>query len=317
MTNLTLPIFTDPEAARAHLEALYWPNGPICPHCGTVAEATRINGKSHRPGMYQCNACRKPFSITVGTVMERSHVPLNKWVLAFHLMAASKKGISAHQLMRMLGLGSYRTAWFMAHRIREAMAPGADAGPIGGEGKIVETDETEISPSRKSRPRKRSLNMKIVSLVERGGRVRSRNISKLDRSMTRTVRNVVKQELDPASTLHTDGAVWYAMQPPLAAKHESVDHSRGEYVRYENVFSFPEGEQHVVHTNSAEGHFSIFKRGLVGTYQIISEQHLHRYLAEFDFRMSNRARLGVNDTMRAEKAMKAAVGKRLMYRNPD
>ena len=309
MTNLTLPIFTDPDAARAHLEALYWPNGPICPHCGTVAEATRVNGKSHRPGMYQCNACRKPFSVTVGTVMERSHVPLNKWVLGFHLMAASKKGVSAHQLMRMLGLGSYRTAWFMAHRIREAMAPTADAGPIGGEGKIVETDETEISLSRKSRPRNRAQNPKIVSLVERGGRVRSRSITKLDRSMTRSVRAVVQQEIDPASTLHTDGARWYAMQPALAAKHEAVDHNK-EYVRY------PRHEE-PVHTNSAEGYFSIFKRGLVGTYQIMSEQHLHRYLAEFDFRMSNRARLGVNDTMRAEKAMKAAVGKRLMYRQPD
>ncbi len=305
MTNLTLPIFTDPDKARAHLEALHWPNGPICPHCGVVNEATLVKGKSHRPGMYQCNACREPFSVTVRTVMEKSHIPLNKWVLGFHLMAASKKGISAHQLHRMLGI-TYKSAWFMAHRIREAMAPGADAGPMGGEGKIVETDETEISPSRKSRPRKRSQNMKIVSLIERGGRVRSRNITKLDRSMTRTVRAVVKQELDPASRLHTDGAVWYAMQPPLAAKHESVDHSKGEYVRYPF-----DGEP--VHSNSAEGYFSIFKRGLVATYQIMSEQHLHRYLAEFDFRMSTRTRLVVNDEMRAARAIMGATGKRLTY----
>jgi len=137
MTNLTLPIFTDPEKAREHLEALHWPNGPVCPHCGTVDEATLVQGKSHRAGMYQCNACREPFTVTVGTVMEKSHIPLNKWVLGFHLMAASKKGISAHQLMRMLGLGSYRSAWFMAHRIREAMGPAKGAGPLGGKGKVV------------------------------------------------------------------------------------------------------------------------------------------------------------------------------------
>lgn len=307
MTNLTLPIFTDPEAARAHLEALYWPNGPICPHCGVVGEATRVNGKSHRPGMHQCNACRKPFSITVGTVMERSHVPLNKWVLAFHLMAASKKGISAHQLMRMLGLGSYRTAWFMAHRIREAMAPASDAGPVGGEGQIVEVDETELGKSVKSRLRK-TRNKKFVALVERGGRVRSRNITSLQRSKTHDLREVLKQEVDPKSEMHTDSASWYKSGVP-AAKHRTVNHAN-EYVRKGR-----DGES--IHVNSAEGYFSIFKRGLVGTYQIMSEQHLQRYLHEFDFRMSNRARLGIDDTMRAALAMKGAVGKRLTYRNPD
>jgi transposase-like protein len=311
--DLTNPIFTNEAAALDHMEADRWPNGATCPLCGSD-NVLKMGGKT-QAGMWMCNGCRGKFTVRTGTVFERSHIPLHKWLLATHLLASSKKGISAHQLHRMLGI-TYKSAWFMAHRIREAMAPTADAGPMGGEGKIVETDETEISPSRKSRPRKRSLNMKIVSLVERGGRVRSRNISKLDRSMTRTVRNVVKQELDPASTLHTDGAVWYAMHPPLAAKHESVDHSKGEYVRYENVFSFPEGEQHVVHTNSAEGYFSIFKCGLVGTYQIMSEQHLHRYLAEFDFRMSNRARLGVTDDMRAARILKGAEGKRLTYRQP-
>jgi hypothetical protein len=193
----------------------------------------------------------------------------------------------------------------MAHRIRLAMEDGS-LSPIGGEGMIVETDETEISPSRKSRPRNRSLNMKFVALVERGGRVRSRNISKLDRSMTRTVRAVVQQELDPASTLHTDGAAWYAMLPALAAKHEAVDHGK-EYVRYP-LDSEP------VHTNSAEGYFSIFKRGLVGTYQHMSEEHLHRYLAEFDFRMSNRVRLGVDDEARTTRAVRGVSGKRLTYR---
>src|SRR5437868_8973228 len=162
MTDLTLPIFTDPEAARVHLEKLHWPNGPVCPHCRAVDEATLVQGKSHRHGMYQCNACREPFSVTVGTVMEKSHIPLNKWVLGFHLMAASKKGISAHQLMRMLGIGSYRTAWFMAMRIREAMAPAKEIEPLGGTGKVVEADETELSPSHKSKKRPRSRNKKFV-----------------------------------------------------------------------------------------------------------------------------------------------------------
>src|SRR5215469_10567531 len=167
MTNLTLPIFTDADKAREHLETLHWPNGPICPRCGVINEATLIQGKSHRPGLYQCNACREPFTVTVGTVMENSHIPLNKWVLGFHLMASSKKGIPAHQLHRMLGI-TYKSAWFMAHRIREAMAPDLEPTKIGGGGMIVEADETELSPSRKSKkPKSRRSNKKFVSLIER------------------------------------------------------------------------------------------------------------------------------------------------------
>jgi transposase-like protein len=222
-------------------------------------------------------------------------------------MAASKKGMSAHQLMRMLGLGSYRTAWFMAHRIREAMAPAPDAAPLGGAGKVIEADETELSPSWKSKKRPRSRNKKFVSLVERGGKVRSVVI---DGGASRAaLRAAIEKHVRTESTLHTDGAPAYrqaGLPAPFGymAQHEAVDHNK-TYVR--------KGRTGVVHTNSAEGYFSLFKRGLVGTYQHIGEQHLPRYLAEFDFRQNNRVRLGVNDTMRAERAMKAARGKRLTY----
>jgi transposase-like protein len=305
MTNLTLPIFTDPEAARKHFEALLWPNGPICPRCGTLGEATLMKGKTTRPGLYQCNACYEPFSVTVGTVMERSHIPLNKWALGFHLMAASKKGISAHQLMRMLGLGSYRSAWFMAHRIREAMAPAEGSEPpLGGSGKIVEGDDTELAPSHKTRApgrAQRSKNQKFMTLVERGGRAKS---IVLNEKNAKIIGIATMGVIDRTSTLHSDGGKGYRSVVP-ADQHEVVIH-KDEYAR--------DGETGRVHTNTAEGFFSIFKRGLVGTYQHMDARHLHRYLAEFDFRMSNRAKLGVNDTMRAELAIKGAEGKRLMYR---
>jgi hypothetical protein len=240
--------------------------------------------------------------------MESSHIPLTKWALAFRLMASSKKGISAHQLHRTLGI-TYKSAWFMAHRIREAMAPGVDV--IGGPDKIVEADETELGKSPKSRKRgeKRSRkdNKKFVSLVERGGRVRSRVITGADKPISVDIHNALFNDLHRASILHTDGAQHYKFTG-AAAPHESVDHNKA-YVR-----TTPEGVK--VHCNSAEGYFSIFKRGLVGTYQHMSEQHLPRYLAEFDFRMSNRIRLGVDDTMRTERAIKGAVGKRLTYRQP-
>lgn len=299
MMNLTLPIFADADKAREHLESIRWPDGPICPHCGVVDEATLVQGKSHRPGLYQCNACREPFSVTVGTVMESSHIPLNKWVLGFHLMASSKKGVSAHQLHRMLGV-TYKSAWFMAHRIREAMAPALDAGPVGGEGMIVEADETEISPSRKSRRRPRNQNKKVISLIERGGRVRS---IRIDSTNVETIRPILTANVHKDSRLMTDTAAQYKKRRMGFEQHEMVNHSAGEYVRDD------------AHVNSAEGFFSVFKRGLVGTYQHMSEQHLHRYLAEFDFRASNRAALGVSDEVRAARAIKGTAGKRLTYRD--
>ena len=307
MTDLTSPMFTNEAAAVAHMEQDRWPNGVICPLCG-ADNVTKMRGKT-QAGMFQCNGCRDKFTVRTGTVFERSHIPLHKWLLATHLMASSKKGISAHQLMRMLGLGSYRTAWFMAHRIRLAMEPGATAAPIGGAGVVVEADETEISFSRKTKktPERttRANRKRFVALVERNGRVRSKVITGKGESIEKQVVKALKANLDPMSTLHTDGAHHYR-RSYASAKHEEVNHERGEYARTDES-----GER--VHTNSAEGYFSIFKRGLVGTYQHMSEQHFHRYLAEFDFRMSNRVKLGVNDAERANRILKGAEGKRLTY----
>jgi transposase-like protein len=312
MTNLTLPIFTDADKAREHLEAIHWPEGPICPHCGVVDEATLVQGKSHRPGMYQCNACREPFSVTVGTVMESSKIPLNKWVLGFHLMAASKKGISAHQLHRMLGI-TYKSAWFMAHRIREAMAP-AHNTPMGGEGQVIEADELYIAKAPLERSKTKTdgkpfiaKGMKgtsnkhvVVALIERNGGGRSFHIrSGMDKAtMNALIANFVRKETD----LHTDESRLYGDAKQFVAKHETIRHRDGEYARGN------------VNTNSAEGHFGVFTRGLVGTYQHMSEQHLQRYLNEFDFRRNTRSALGIEDADRAARMMKGAVGKRLTYR---
>jgi transposase-like protein len=303
--NLKAKIYNDENAARKHLERIQWPEGPVCPHCGVINEATLLEGKSTRPGVYKCRPCQKPFSVTVGTVFERSHISLTKWLLATELLTASKKDISSHQLSRMLGV-TYKTAWFMTHRIREAMTPVAgQEPPMGGDGFVVEVDETEISPSRKSRPRKRADNMKFVTLVERDGRVRSKTLTgKGPGAIGTQVRAMIRDNTDETSTLHTDGAQHFETSWPLAQR-ETVNHNK-EFVRWT--------EDGPVHVNSAEGFFSIFKRGLVGTYQHMSEQHLSRYLAEFDFRMSNRAKLGIDDNMRAEIALQGINGKRLTYR---
>jgi transposase-like protein len=301
--NLSNPIYTDADKARAHLEALLWPNGPVCPHCGVIGNAVALNGESTRPGVYKCRDCRQPFSVTVGTVFERSKIPLNKWLLATHLLASSKKGISSHQIHRTLGV-TYKTAWFMTHRIREAMAPAKGAPQIGGEGKTVEVDETYLAKSPKTRkPRGTKLNAKpaiaVMSLVERGGNIRSLVLDH------RNIRGALLQHLDERSRLVTDGAQSYKFVMPTPAQHESVDHSKFEWARGD------------VHTNTAEGFFSIFKRGLVGTYQHMDKKHLNRYLAEFDFRQNNRAKLGVSDARRAEIALQGIGGKRLTYRSPN
>ncbi len=308
-TNLTDPIFHNEEAARAHFEAIRWPEGkPVCPHCGTVGENTLVKGKSHRPGMYQCNACLKPFTVTVGSVMEASHLPLTKWALAFHLMASSKKGVSAHQLMRMLGLGSYRTAWFLAHRVREAMAD-RDPEPLGGKGKTVEVDETYIGKpdmvfvNGKGWVHKRgtSTKRKVLTMVERGGRAVSVKVEDLT---IPTIKRVLGAHVVLDSTLNTDEAQFYKKPGKNFFAHEAVNHGSGEYARGETT------------TNTVEGFFGIFKRGMVGVYQHCGEQHLQAYLHEFDFRYSNRAALGVNDTERADRAIKGAAGKRLTYQQP-
>ena len=305
--SLNDKIYTDADAAREHLEKLLWPEGPVCPKCGVINEATAMKGKTTRPGLYQCNACREPFTVTVGTVYERSHIPLNKWLLATFLLASSKKGISAHQLMRMLDIGSYRTAWFMAHRIRKAMAPAEGSEPpLGGRGKVVEADETYIGKadgkSRKKAWGGMGHKMKVVSLVERGGQVRSKRVKDATKL---TIKDILKANVHPESILHTDGSQIYT-DTGLVKKHETVDHSIGYVGIGQN------GRK--VHTNTLEGFFSIFKRGMVGTYQHCGEQHLDRYLAEFDFRANNRIALGVDDAMRADKALQGITGKRLTYR---
>jgi transposase-like protein len=301
--NLTAPIFHDETKARAHLEAIRWPNGPICPHCGEAEKVYRVTGKSARPGLIHCNGCDGQFTVTTGGVMESSKIPLTKWAMGFYLYAGSKKGFSAHQLHRQLGV-TYKSAWFMAHRIREAMGPAkGDSGPMGGPGEVVEVDETEISPSRKTRVkggRARWKNKKFVALVERDGQVRSAVID----GGAMQLRNEVRKHLHPEATLHTDMA---NSLRAIVENHERVDHSK-EYVR--------QGKRSKVHTNTAEGYFSLFKRGLVGTYQHISPAHLQRYLNEFDFRMNNRSKLGVDDATRAARAIKGAEGKRLTYQRP-
>lgn len=301
--NLNDPIFTDEAKARTYFESIRWPNGPVCPHCGGMERVYRLEGTSHRPGLIHCNDCDGSFTVTTGGVMESSHIPLTKWALAFRLMAASKKGISAHQLHRMLGI-TYKTAWFMAHRVREAMGlPPASRGTVGGHGKIVEADETELARSRKTRVKggkHRSKNRGFVALVERDGKVRS---AVLDGRDMMEVRKIVRENLHPDSILHTDGAQFYKALMP-AGQHEAVDHNK-MFARDSNAGR--------VHTNTAEGYFSLFKRGLVGTYQHISPAHLPRYLAEFDFRMNNRVSLGVNDDVRTERAVRGAEGKRLRY----
>jgi transposase-like protein len=310
--DLTDPTFNNEEVARAHFEASRWPNGPICPHCGVVDEATELKGKSTRPGVYNCRACDKPFTATIGTIFERSHIPMHKWLLAIHLMSASKKGISAHQLWRMLGFGSYRTAWFMAHRIRESMRElhPEDAGSLGGEGKTVEIDETFVGGLEKNKHRSKRQHVgtggagkeAVFSLVERGGKVRSHHVPTVTAA---TLRPILTAQVHEATFVMTDEGATAKSLGRGFVKHGMVNHSIGEYVRGE------------IHTNTIEGYFSIFKRGINGVYHHVSQQHLKRYLAEFDFRYNERAALNVTDSERAEKVLRGTVGKRVTYQGTD
>ena len=304
---MALPrIYTDENVAREHLESLLWPDGPICPHCGSIDQATRLQGKSTRPGLLKCRECEKPFSVTVGTVFERSKIKLHQWVYASHLLTSSKKGISSHQLSRMLGV-TYKTAWFMAHRIREAMRP-KEFTPVGGAGQTVEMDETIIGfqegttkEAKRNRIADQFRNV-VLSVVTRGGGARSWHV---DGTTLGTLIPIIRTNISRESNLMTDQASWYKGIGKEFASHGSVDHSIKEYVRGE------------ITTNTVEGYFSIFKRGMKGVYQHCSEKHLHRYLSEFDFRYSNRIALGVDDAMRADKALQGITGKRLTYRRPD
>lgn len=316
--SLSDPRFVNVDAARAWLESQRWADGRVCPHCGNADQARikALAGKAHRPGVYQCNECREQFTVTVGTVMERSKIPLNKWVLAMHLMTASKKGMSAHQLHRMLGV-TYKTAWFLAHRIREAMRPlPGSQDPMGGEGKVVEADETYFGKVQKATPsvqRKGRPYVKggktgpagkraVVALVERGGTVRSFHPAVADKV---SVVAIVKDNIARESKLFTDESRLYYGLSAHFGEHSTVKHSAGEYVRGD------------IHSNTVENYFSVFKRGMKGIYQHCGEKHLHRYLAEFDFRYNTRTKLGYSDYARSVELAKGVTGKRLTYRRVD
>jgi transposase-like protein len=303
--NLQNPIFTDEAKAREWLEARIWPNGTVCPHCGNADKAriTAMHGKVHRAGLYQCNEpeCREQFTVTVGTVFERSKIPLTKWLAALFLLCCSKKGMSTHQMHRMLGI-SYKSTWFMTHRLREAMRSG-DLAPMGGAGSIVEADETFIGRKEGSIKRRgHGHKNAVLSLVDRkSGQVRSFHVDSVGAA---ELVPIVRANVAKETAMMTDEWSGYFSLGDHFASHESVSHKADEYVRGE------------VSTNTIEGYFSIFKRGMKGVYQHCSEKHLHRYLAEFDFRYNNRARLGVDDMQRAEKLAKGIAGKRLTYRRP-
>ncbi len=296
--DLQSPAFTNEIAAREAIEAVLWPHGPVCPRCGSFDRIGKVDGKSARPGLHYCGECKRQFTVTVGTIFERSKVPLSKWWLAIHLMASSKKGMSAHQLHRMLDV-HYQTAWFMMHRLREAMRSG-DLAPMGGPGTIIEIDETFIG-NKADMPKHRGFAHKhaVLSLVERGGKVRSFHVAG---TTAAHLVPILRANIAKETAVMTDDAGQYAHLGKEFASHEFVNHSAGEYGRGD------------VHTNTIEGFYSIFKRGMTGVYQHCSEKHLHRYVAEFDFRYSNRIALGTSDAERAERLAKGAAGRRLTYR---
>jgi len=287
-SDFSNPIFHDEDKARAWLEARLWPEGPICPKCGVVGEATLMQGKTTRAGLYQCNACREPFTVTVGTLYERSHVPLHKWLGATHLMMASKKGISALQISRMIGV-TYKTAWFLCHRIRESLRE-TNPGLLGGEGQIVEADETYVGGKDKNKHASKrqhragpSWKEPIVSLVERGGRVRSTHVADVN---AKTLRSVLFTQLHPRSVVMTDTSLVYKKLGGTFPAHEMVNHSM------------------------------ILKRGVIGTFHHVSAQHLKRYVGEFDYRYNTRTALGYSDMDRFVASFPGIVGKRLTYRRP-
>lgn len=290
----------DEAAAYAWVEARLWPNGPVCPHCGGVERISKMQGKSTRIGAYKCYQCRKPFTVKVGTVFEDSHVPMHLWMQAIYLMCSSKKGVSSNQLHRTLGV-TLKTAWFMSHRLREAMRPPGDLAPMGGAGGVVEADETFIGRKEGSTKRRgHGHKNAVLSLVDRDSKqVRSFHV---DGTSAADVMPIIRRNVAKETAMMTDEGGHYSRLGSDFARHETVNHKSDEYVRGD------------AHTNTVEGYFSIFKRGMKGIYQHCSEKHLHRYLAEFDFRYGNRIRLGVDDVERTERAVKGIVGKRLTYR---
>ncbi len=303
MCDLTAPYFQDKDKAREHLESLRWPNGPFCPHCGASDKPPmKLKGEKCRTGLYKCSEyqCRKQFTVTVGTVFERSKVPLNKWLMAVHLMCASKKGMSAHQIHRMIGV-TYKTAWFMCHRIREAMQD--DGFPLGGNGGTVEADETfwgNNKPKGQKKGRGYHHKMKVLSLIDRSGRKRS---FKVEHVNANTLKPYLEQHIHADTNLMTDEASAYTLIGRSFMTHGIVRHSQGQYA---------DGK---INTNSAESSFSLLKRGLRGIFHHVGEQHLQRYVTEFDFRWNFRLKNGFDDKERADVLLSQIGGRRLLYRD--
>lgn len=313
-TGLLASQYQDEDAARKHIEATRWPDGPVCPHCGVINEATKLepreNGKTHvRKGVYQCNACREQFTVTVGTIFEDSHIPLHKWLLAIHLMCSSKKGISAHQLMRNLTLGSYRTAWFMAHRIRWALTQDPIKGPLGG---IVEADETYVGGKLrtgphatkpgdrpKDRPAPTANKAAVVSVLQRGGAVRSHYV---ERVTANNIKPIIEEMVSQDAHLMTDSSHVLA-GARSGRKHSQVNHSIGEYARMEDGT--------LISTNNVEGYFAILKRGNYGVYHHWDKKYMPQYLREFDWRYNVR---DLGDGERTQVVLNKVAGKRMLLR---
>jgi transposase-like protein len=297
MSQLNKPHFQDADKAREYLETLRWPSGPVCPHCSVVGGHYLLGGKATRPGLWKCKDCREQFTVTVGTVFERSKIALNVWLQAVYLLCSSKKGMSSHQLHRTLGV-TYKTAWFMTHRIREAMK--SDGGLMGGTGGTVEADETFWGNNKKTRGVGRGFEhkMKVFSLVERDGKVRSFHVPRVNAA---TLKPILLANVHPFTKIVTDehGAYAASKLGQSFISHDSVNHRAREWSRGD------------IHTNTIEGYFSLLKRGLVGTFHHVGEQHLQRYVTEFDFRYNLRK---TSDAERADAALKQIGGKRLTYR---
>lgn len=313
-TGLLAPEYQNDDAAREHIEKTRWPDGPVCPHCGVVNESTKLKPRESskspvRKGVYQCNACREQFTVTVGTIFEDSHIPLHKWLLAIHLMCSSKKGISAHQLMRNLGIGSYRTAWFMAHRIRWALTQDPIKGKLGG---IVEVDETYVGgklrtgshatkPGERPKDRPAGISNKspVVAVLQRGGSVRSHHV---DFVTAKTLKPIVKEMVRKDAHLMTDSSNVLA-SVATGFKHDHVNHAAGEYSRREKGVT--------VSTNAVESYFAILKRGHYGVYHRWSKKYMPQYLREFDWRYNVRS---LPDMERAHIVLKKSQGKRLLLK---
>jgi transposase-like protein len=297
---LSAPHFHSEEAAFAYVEAHLWPNGPVCPHCGNAEDKRigRLEGKSSRPGLRKCYACRKTFTVRIGSIFEDSHFPLHLWLQAIHLLVASKKGISTRQIQRTFNC-SMKTAWFMTHRVREIMKPANDGSPMGGSGMTLEADVSFVGRKPGMKVRRGTGHVRpVMTLVERDGKARSFHVPNV---RGETLHAVLDKHASTESHLMTDEDNAFAGIGWNFASHGTVNHSKDEYVRGH------------IHTNTIEGFFSILKRGIYGVYQHVSEAHLRRYLTEFDFRYSHREKLGIDDTARASAALRGATGRRLTY----